>query len=188
MKKYLCLLLALLLALSACGRGEERETEEGVRLWFAVDNRQADYGHGPALDSQPYQPPESRTGPQEGELDPDPGALLEALLAGPTREGLRSPFPRGVALRQWSWDEERPGVVLVDLSEQYGALTDISLTLADCCIVLTLSQVEGVEAVEITAGGRLAGYRSHQVLSAEEAVLWDGLAREGAQGAKEVKE
>ena len=62
------------------------------------------------------------------------------------------------------------------LSEQYGALADISLTLADYCVVLTLSQLAEVEQVEITAQGHWAVYRSHQELSAEEAVLWDELA------------
>ena len=71
-------------------------------------------------------------------------------------------------------------MVIVDLSEQYGALTDLSLTLADYCIVLTLSQVEGVEGVEITAGGHSVSYRGHQLLTAGEAVLFDGLAGEGA--------
>ena len=160
------LLLALLLLLSACGGKEPPREEGGFRLWFAADEGQADYGHGPALDSEAY----------TGEDDPGPEELLSALLAGPTREGLRSPFPRGVTLRQWSWDEERPGVLLVGLSEQYGALADVSLTLADYCIVLTLSQVEGVDEVEITAGGRRVSYRSHQLLSAREAVLWDELA------------
>ena len=105
-----------------------------------------------------------------------PEALLSALLAGPEQAGLVSPFPRGVAMQQWSWDEERPGVLLVDLSEQYGALADVSLSLADYSIVLTLSQVEGVEEVEITAGGRKVSYRSHQLLAPGEAVLRDELA------------
>ena len=62
------------------------------------------------------------------------------------------------------------------MSEQYGGLTDISLTLADYCIVLTLSQVDGVETVEIISAGYTVSYRSHQQLSGEEAVLWDELA------------
>ncbi len=161
--KWLSVLLALLLPLSSCGVRETPQEETGLRLWFASDEKQVDYGHGPALDSEIY----------AGEDDPDPGELLSALLAGPTQEGLRSPFPRGVTLRQWSWDEERPGVLLVSLSEQYGALADVSLTLADYCIVLTLSQAEGVEAVEISTQGYHASYRGHQQLSAEEAVLWD---------------
>ena len=112
-----------------------------------------------------------------GERDHGP-----ALSPQPEQAGLVSPFPRGVAMQQWSWDEERPGVLLVDLSEQYGALADVSLSLADYSIVLTLSQAEGVEEVEITAGGRRVSYRSHQVLSAQEAVLWDELADTPSQG------
>ena len=167
MRKCGWFFLILVLLLSACGGGEAEKTEEGTLLWFAVDDSWPDYGHGPALDSQPY----------EGE--PQPEALLAALLAGPTQEGLRSPFPRGVTLQQCGWDEERPGVLLVGLSEQYGALADVSLSLADYSIVLTLAQAEGVEAVEITAGGYRVSYRSHQLLSAREAVLWDELADAG---------
>lgn len=162
MRKSRCaaVLLALLLLLAACGGGG-KEPEEGPVLWFCTDG-EAD--HGPALSPQPY----------EGELSPE--ALLAALLAGPAQEGLHSPFPRGVTLRQCSWKEEQPGVLVVDLSEQYGALADVSLSLADYSIVLTLFQVEGVEGVEITAGGRSVSYRSHQQLAAFEAVLWDELA------------
>ena len=158
-------LLALVLALTSCGRTGQPVQEEGPLLWYRSDGQT---GHGPALASQPY----------EGEEPLQPEALLTALLAGPTQEDLVTPFPRGVALFRCQWDEERPGVLLVELSEQYGALGDISLTLADYCIVLTLSQIEGVESVEIAAQGHWASYRSHQQLSAEEAVLWDELAEE----------
>lgn len=159
--RKLLLVLLLVLLLSACG-GRERTELEGPALWFCAGGED----HGPALSAQPY----------EGELQPE--ALLSALLAGPTQEGLTSPFPRNVTLRRCAWDEERPGVLLVDLSEQYGSLADVSLSLADYSIVLTLSQAEGVESVEITAGGRRVSYRSHQTLSAQETVLWDELAEE----------
>lgn len=162
MKKYGWLLLLLLLCLPACAQAEP-EQPEGAVLWFRTEGGP---NHGPALSTQPY----------EGELTPED--LLAALLAGPTREGLLSPFPRGLSLTRCQWDEEHPGVLQVDLSEQYGALADISLTLADYCIVLTLSQAEGVEQVEITTQGHWASYRSHQQLSSEEAVLWDELAGE----------
>lgn len=162
MRKTRCLLLLFILALllAACGGGED-EQPEGSVLWFCTGGES---NHGPALTTQVY----------EGEVRPE--ALLAALLNGPTQEGLYTPFPKGVALRQCDWDEARPGVLLVNLSEQYEALADISLTLADYCIVLTLSQVEGVETIEITTEGRHVSYRSHQLLASEEAVLWDELA------------
>lgn len=162
MKKTRCffLFLTLALLLTACGSGEDEQLEGSV-LWFCTSG---EANHGPALTTQIY----------EGETRPE--ALLAALLNGPTQEGLYTPFPRGVILRQCGWDETRPGVLLVNLSEQYEALADISLTLADYCIVLTLTQVEGVETVEITTEGRHVSYRSHQLLASEEAMLWDELA------------
>ena len=164
--KILAWLLVFLLLLSACGRREEKERGEYVLYFLAGDLVSGQSGHGPALDWESY----------TGEGTPGAEELLQALLAGPTLEGLATPFPRGVSLRQCSWDEERPGILTVTLSEQYGALTDISLTLADYCIVLTLSQLEDVEGVEIRAGGYSSGYRSHELLKAEEALLADGLA------------
>ena len=96
---------------------------------------------------------------------------MEALLAGPQGEELRTPFPREVTLQSWNWDPEMEGNLQIYLSEQYGGLTDISLTLADYSIVLTLAQLEGVESVEIISEGHTANYRSHQILRPEEVLL-----------------
>ena len=43
--------------------------------------------------------------------------------------------------------------------------------MADYCIVLTMSQLDGVEAVEINVAGQPVSYRNHQILTREEAVL-----------------
>ena len=150
---FLLLAAAALLALcAACGH----EPEEGspYLLYFLEQDSAC---HGSALGSEPYQPPESQTGPSEGQDAPNPGDLLQALV---------------------EWDDEHPGNLRVRMSEQYGGLTDISLTLADYCIVLTLGQLEGVETVEITSQGHWASYRSHQQMAAGEAVLWDEMAGE----------
>ena len=159
-KKLICLLAVLSLLWAAGGCSGGGDAGESV-LYFSAGRNTVS---GPDQVSEPY--------PQEeGEAAPGPGELLEALLAGPAEEGHRSPFPRGVALVSWEWDGERPGNLRVRLSEQYGGLTDISLTLADYAIVLTLSQLEGVETVEISSEGRSTSYRSHQILGADEAEL-----------------
>ena len=170
--RTLAALLAALVLLAACGGREDRAEQDFV-LYYLLEGEPV---HGSALDWEPY----------PGEADPGPEELLTALLAGPTQEGLTSPFPRGVSLLSWDWDEEEPGVLRITLSEQYGALTDISLTLADYCIVLTLSQLEEVEGVEIRSGGHSAGYRSHQTLRADEALLWDSSIVQAELGEQEA--
>lgn len=164
-----CILLALILILAlapACSAGASEA--EGYRLYFLTDS---DAVHGPALDTEPY------TGGQglerSGQSQPTPLELVQALLDGPKTDGLTSPFPRGLSVLWLEWDTDNPGVLLVGLSEQYGGLTDISLTLADYCIVLTLAQLDEIDGVEIISGGHTANYRSHQLLQPEEAVLID---------------
>ena len=143
MKRWtMCLLLGLLLLLGSCSTAVEKG---GYQLYFA-----SGLEDGSAILSEPYQ------------------ELMEALLSGPTEEELNSPFPSGVSLRSWGLEE---GVLVLNLSEQYGGLTDISLTVADYCIVLTMSQLDGVEAVEINVAGQPVSYRNHQILTREEAVL-----------------
>ena len=52
--RWLSILLAAALLLSACGSREIPQEAGGFRLWFAADEGQANYGHGPALDSEAY--------------------------------------------------------------------------------------------------------------------------------------
>ena len=107
--------------------------------------------------------PEGRSLP-EGE---DPiEALLAILLEGPESEELTSPFPAGVTLRGW---ELKDGVVTVDFSARYAALSGVALTLADYSVVDTLCQLETVDAVEITADGDRLTYRDHQRMTASDA-------------------
>ena len=169
--RWIILLLALCaLAAGIAGcRVEKPEEQAGYVLYFAAGSGE---NHGPALGTEAY------TGPLSvaGGVEPMPSELVQALLAGPASEDLRSPFPKGITLHRCEFDPDQPGHLKVHLSEQYGELTDISLTLADYAIVLTLTQLENVESVEIISGGYAANYRSHQILTAAEALLTDELA------------
>ena len=162
MKRWMTGLLLLTLMLSLCGgcATAARADEAEYNLYFLVNDGS---GSGSALGTEPY----------IGSGEPDPETLVRALLAGPAAEGLRSPFPRGVTFQGWNWDPEEPGNLQITLSEQYSGLTDIALTLADYSIVLTLAQLEGVESVEILSQGHTTGYRSHQILTAAEALLME---------------
>ena len=146
--------LALTFSLSGCGGGG---SSSGVLLYFCADPAKGS-PHGPAILPQPYQGPEG----------PGVEELVDALFSGPSRSGLISPFPQGLTLQGWSLED---GLLTLSLSEQYGGLADVSLTLADYCLVLTLSQVDGVDAVQIQSAGHTYHSRSHQTMQAEEALL-----------------
>ena len=169
------LLLALSLLLPSGCQTETTAPEGDYLIYFLAESGMTDSWavHGPALKTQPWSPALPM-------VEPGPTELVRALLAGPTQEGLRSPFPKGVSLLGWEWDGENQGNLRLRLSEQYSGLTDISLTLADYAIALTLSQIERVETVEIFTSSYSVSYRSHQILNAKEAMLSDPMAEGGS--------
>lgn len=150
------LALALLLLCAACtGRGSEGQASGDYTFWFAAGQADAD---GAVLAT------ETRT---VATADDPAQALLQLLLAGPKRETLLSPFPAGLTVRSVSVTD---GVATVDLSEGYGGLSGVELTLADSCIVLTLCQLEGIDAVYLTVDGAPRPFRD-QVLTPEDFLL-----------------
>ena len=60
------------------------------------------------------------------------------------------------------------GRALVDLSMQYNMLSGVELTLADCAIAMTLSQLPDVLTTAITVHGQKLAYRDRQTFAA-----WD---------------
>lgn len=154
MRKRIVLILAALAVLTllfACGSEETTE----LQVYFPVQ-LEPDGSLTKAVDSENY----------HGEATVD--GLLDALLEGPEEEGLSPLFGSDVWLLGWTLAGE---TLQVDLSSAYGDLTGIDLTLADCCITLTLSQLEGVERVHVTAGGSDLAYRTHQVLEADDMIF-----------------
>ena len=154
MKNYLlALVAALLLSLAACSSSAPPVGE--YLLYFPKTS----YLEPAALGTQSVDLPEGL---------PAEEALINALLAGPTSEGLTSPFPRNVTLRSWYL---RDRVLHINLSEQYGGLSGISLTLADCSIALTLCQLEHIDGVSITVENDPIPFRYRQVLTPQDILL-----------------
>ena len=160
-KQILTLALAgTLLVLCGCS-GDSREgadTEDYLIYYSALEDRNAAMAVG-------Y---ESLELPGDTQVIP---ALLEAAFQNPASQELTSPFPDGVRMLNW---ELKDGCLHLDLSEQYGSLTGIDLTVADACLTLTLCQAEGVESVYITVEGDEIPYRPIQQLTREDVLLSTG--------------
>lgn len=151
------------LVLALCGGcaigaaiGDDTPPEGAVRIYYAADGQ---HSSSPAVDFEYYVPPEG---------DDLVRSLLSAALSQPEEEGLVSPYPAGVSLRS---TQLKDGVLYLDMSEQYGELSGVDLTIANYCLVLTLSQAEEVEALRITVEGQELPYFSNKELRAEDAVL-----------------
>ena len=168
MRKKTALILAVILLLTAagCGRKAQQPKTDYVLYFPPASN----VSYGSALVAQAWE--------REEDIPPEAEEVLYALLGGPVQEGLSSPFPRGVYLVRTEWDAAKPGTLRVRLSEGYSGLSNIALTVADYSIVLSLSQLEGVEAVEIVSGSYSAGYRSRSTMRAWDAELVDPLLAE----------
>ena len=161
MKKILRVLCVLgIMLLCACGQKDEPSAE--YYLYFLPA---ASTSYGSALATQPWE----GTGTALNE------ELMRDLLAGPTQEGLRSPFPKGLTLQSM---EAEGNTIHITLSEHYSGLTDMAQTLADACIVMTLCQLTGITEVEISTDGFWASRPASRTLRPEQMEL-TSLLREG---------
>lgn len=160
-KQILALTLTgLLLGLSGCAGTAGERTAEDYKVYFsALEDQNA----AMAVGYETWEQPEG-TQPVTG--------LLQALFQGPATQNLTSPFPDGVRLLSWELLDE--GCLHLDLSEQYGGLTGVDLTVADACLTLTLCQVEGVESVYVTVEGDEIPYRPTQQLTPSDLLLSNG--------------
>lgn len=162
MRRWTVLLLTVLLALSvvSCAR-PEREREEGDYLLYGLAGEKEAAG-GDAIQAAPV----DLDLPEDASVTEIAQALVEQLCQG--AGGVSSPLPENVTLNSLRIQGRR---AYVDFSVRYAALTGIDLSLADYCVTLTLTQMEEISAVSITAGGRELPYRDTQVLMEQDVLL-----------------
>jgi len=159
----LLLALWLLWALSACTHTGETNAEDRFLLYYpAADLRTVTGGDAVVTRDIIIAGAADLTTQELAER------LLEALLGGAADAATSAPMPAGTSVLELSvfgkWAR-------VDLSRQYTRLAGIDLTLADYCVTLTLTQLDGINAVSITSGGRELPYRHTQVLTAADPLL-----------------
>lgn len=151
------LLAAFALFLAGCTAGplSSQPPQEELILWFPTV---IGSGASSALGQEP------RLVASHGQTARE---ALRALFAGPASAELVSPFPADTVLRSVTIQD---GLAVVDLSEAYGGLSGVDLTLADACVVLTLCQFPEIQWVYITVEGRERPFRD-QILSQDDYIL-----------------
>ena len=148
------LALTLLLALfCGCAASVKPADDERVSFYYR------------RLDEQTDESFESETGALAQEsttfgVDADPEKILERYLAGPEADGLTTIFPEGTSCLG---TKLQSGVLILDMNEAYGALTGFERTLAAAGLTMTLTQLNGITAVQIrTSSSALLGQGSTQ--------------------------
>ena len=130
----LCLALVCLLGLVACNRPEQPEHH---LFFYLVD--ETEIGSGATLfQSEERQVDSARPWKER----------IQMYLTGPVSDSLRNPFPRDLTVTSATL-REAESVIEITLSEEYAQLTGIGLTLANTCLVWTLTEYANVERVEL---------------------------------------
>lgn len=165
MKKAIGGLLALALLLTACTiRQENVGDEDGYLLYFLAESDEA---RGGDLIRSNY---EKLDLAEDATLEEQATAVVERLIAGSENDNLRSPLPSGITLLSLTIQDRR---VNVDFSSGFAQLSGVELTLADYCLTLSLTALEGISAVAVTAQGREVGQQPKQIFYERDVLLSD---------------
>ena len=163
MKRYLIVFLAaLLLAATACAPDSVNE-EQGIvmPIYFLAP---ADAVRGGDILHCSMEPLELEEGASVDELAT---AIVKRLLSGSLDGTLSSPFPKDAALLSLTIRNARAYVDLSGITRMDG----IDLTLADYCLTLSLTAIEGIESVAVTGNGRLLAQQPRRIFYPHDVLL-----------------
>lgn len=153
--KRVTLLLVVLLLMSVVGCGTAAP-HSGTDFQFYYSTA-SDVYSGPAILSETASVTDATV----------PG-LLERLFQDPVDLDLNQTIPKGTTVRSWSVQN---GLLKLDLSEEFGKLSGVSLIRAESCIVLTVTQLDEVKRVAITVEGRRLPENGNRSMSADDVLL-----------------
>lgn len=164
-KRRMSLLASLLVLLTACSApaGPEQGTE-GVLVYYLLPEEEARGADRIGARWESLALPEGADDLTEAQ------AVVERLMAGPGDESMYSPLPEGVELLGL---ELRDRTAYVDFSGEIRDLSGVELALADYCLTLSLTALDSVRAVTVTAQGRPLGQQPKQVFYERDVLLSD---------------
>lgn len=134
------LLLCLLLSLCACSGGRDQQKE--YKIYYIAAELENVQGEDAIQGSSIKIPQEENT-----DLAQTAKELMVALLENEAPLGLVSAVPAETKLCTLELEGQQANVVL---SEEYGRLQGLRRRLADYCITLTLTQLEGIRLVQLS--------------------------------------
>lgn len=166
MKKIRWTAILLLFALlAACAAPDASEQDAGgAVLYYVLSEEDARGGDRIQARREDLGLPEGADGQAEAR------AVVERLMADPADGTAFSPLPADVELLGI---EVRDRTAYVDFSSKIGNLSGVDLALADYCLTLSLTALESVRAVTITAQGRPVGQQPKQVFYERDVLLSD---------------
>lgn len=155
MRRFLLGMLVFALLLTACAAPAEPDEQARKQLiYYLASSEDARGGDRIRGSYEPLELPEN-TG-----LAVEAAALVEKLLEGSGDGTLHSPLPAGVELLGL---EILDRTAYVDLSGGISNLSGVELALADYCLTLTLTALDGITAVAVTSQGRNLGQQPKQM-------------------------
>lgn len=165
MRRRIALACLCALLLSACATPAEPESgKEGSLIYFLVPEAEA---RGGDRIRGSYEDLALEADASVGETA---RAVVERLLAGSADGALVSPLPENVELVDL---EIKDRWAYVDLSSAFNQLSGVDLSLADYCLTLSLTALEDINAVSVTAQGRNVGQQPKQFFYERDVLLSD---------------
>ncbi len=149
MKRWIACILAvtLLILLLATSAPAHRQEESGptAQAYYLAEGESARGGDAIAACQVRLDLPE------DASLEEKAAALIRRLKEEPGLEGLKSPLPPSAELAAITLRGQQ---LQVDFTKGLDQLGGVDLMLADYCLTLSLTGLEGVRSVMITVGGR----------------------------------
>lgn len=163
-KRWTVLLLAFALLAACAAPDASGQNSGGALLYYVLSEEDARGGDRIRACREELELPEGTDGQAEAR------AVVERLMAGPADGTALSPLPADVELLGV---EIRDRMACVDFSGEIGNLSGVDLALADYCLTLSLTALDGVQAVTVTAQGRPVGQQPKQVFHERDVLLSD---------------